>query len=363
VEDYREGADRPSRLQKRMIELEAHLGQLQDSDRQFRVLIDTVRDYALIPFDTNNCITGWNAGAERILSYQRDEILGKPASVLFTPEDIANGNMQLELDTARRTGRAEDERWHVRKDGSRFWSKGVLTRIDDESGNVVGYGKVLRDLTERNAHTRSSLLTLHENEGRRIARELHDDLVQRLAVLQINLARIGRDLPPAAAHVGSELLRLEKQTGMLSNDVRRLSHQLHPSVLDDLGLCAALETAVEEFRCEQNQEFIFLCEGVPENIPPNIATTIYRIAEEALRNIAKHASGPGSLSVIRDGRALRLTISDAGPGFDVPAVFKSGLGIPSMKERAQLVDGLFSVTSSAGGSTTVDVRIPLWGDC
>jgi signal transduction histidine kinase len=203
------------------------------------------------------------------------------------------------------------------------------------------------------------LLIVQENERRHIARELHDDLVQRLAVLQISLARIRRDLAPTAAEVGSELLRLEEQTGMLSNDVRRLSHQLHPTILDDLGLCAALESVVEEFQIGQNQEFTFRCEGVPEKISADMATTIYRIAQEALRNIAKHAFGPGALSLIREGQALRLTISDAGPGFDLPASYRGCLGILSMKERAQLVGGQFSMTSNASGSTTVDVLIPL----
>jgi len=345
-----------------VIELEAHLERLQDSDRQLRLFIDSVRDYALIALDTNNCVTGWNAGAERILGYQEHEILGKPGSVIFTPEDIEGGNMQLEFDTARQTGRAEDERWHVRKDGSRFWGSGVLARIDDEEGNLVGYGKVMRDLTERNARQQRNLLTVQENERRRIARELHDDLVQRLAVLEIGLARIRRGLPPEAADIGLELLRLEQQTGMLSNDVRRLSHQLHPSVVDDLGLCTALESIVEEFQRDQGQEFTFLCEGVPEKIPTNIATAIYRIAQEALRNIAKHASGPGGLRVIGEGRMLHLTVSDAGPGFDVPAAYRGGLGILSMKERTQLLGGQFSVTSNAGGSTTVDVLVPLQED-
>jgi signal transduction histidine kinase len=178
-------------------------------------------------------------------------------------------------------------------------------------------------------------------------------------VLEIGLARIRRDLPPNAADVGLDLLRLEQQTGILSNDVRRLSHQLHPSVLDDLGLCAALESAVEEFQDDQGQGFTYVCEGVPEKIPANIATTIYRIAQEALRNIVKHASGPGLLSVIGDGSSLRLTVSDAGPGFDVLSSFRGGLGILSMKERALLVGGQFSITSNPGGSTTIEVTLPI----
>jgi PAS domain S-box-containing protein len=359
LQDYREGGGEVPGLQRRITELEARLECLQDSDRRLRLFVDSVRDYAFIALDTNNCVTGWNAGAERILGYQESEILGQSGSLIFTPEDIENGNMQLEFDTARQTGRAEDERWHVRKDKSRFWGSGVLARIDDEAGNFIGFGKVMRDLTERNAREQRSLLTVQENERRRIARELHDDLVQRLAVLEIGLARIRRDLPPNAADVGLDLLRLEQQTGILSNDVRRLSHQLHPSVLDDLGLCAALESAVEEFQDDQGQGFTYVCEGVPEKIPANIATTIYRIAQEALRNIVKHASGPGLLSVIGDGSSLRLTVSDAGPGFDVLSSFRGGLGILSMKERALLVGGQFSITSNPGGSTTIEVTLPI----
>lgn len=486
--DEREGAIKPSKKpQERMAGSDAVTERFEDSDRLLRLFVDSVRDYAFIVLNPSNRVIGWNTGAERILGYRESEILGKSGSVIFTPEDIEKGGMHLELEKARQTGRSEDERWHVRKGGARFWGSGVLTRIDDETGNLVAYGKVMRDLTERKAaqdrlrqseellrllvenvtdyalfqldldgrisswnpgaertfgylsgevvgipidflfteedrdrglakktleqfqieggvdeerwlvrkdgstlyarwsarpafdsagqlcgfvivlhdeterkaREQNSLLTVQENERRRVARELHDDLVQRLAVLEIGLSQIRRSLPADAAGVDTELLRLEQQTGMLSNDVRRLSHQLHPSVLDDLGLCAALESLIEEFQITQGGEIDFRCDELLENISVNTSTAIYRITQEALRNLAKHADGRGGVELIRKGNVLHLTISDKGPGFNVrSAVRQDGLGILSMKERAQLVGGQFSLTSKPGNGTTIEVLVP-----
>ncbi len=122
---------------------------LRDSEERFRLLIDNVRDYALFQMDLDGRITTWNAGAERLLGYRDSEIIGQPAARVFTPEDVARGEAAREVETARTAGRADDERWHVRKDGSRFFASGVLTSIRDEAGRLRGYVKVMRDMTDR----------------------------------------------------------------------------------------------------------------------------------------------------------------------------------------------------------------------
>jgi PAS domain S-box-containing protein len=122
---------------------------LRESEERFRLLVDSVRDYALFQMDPGGRITSWNSGAERLLGYSEPEIMGQSAVRLFTPEDAAQGEAARELETARTTGKAADERWHIRKDGSRFFASGVVTTVRDETGRLRGFAKVMRDITEQ----------------------------------------------------------------------------------------------------------------------------------------------------------------------------------------------------------------------
>ncbi len=119
------------------------------SPEVFRLLVDTVADYAIFLLDPNGFITSWNAGAERLKQYKPGEIIGKHFSIFYTAHDLAIDKPAHELRVAGETGRFEDEGWRLRKDGSRFWANVVITRIRDEHGNFIGFGKITRDLTER----------------------------------------------------------------------------------------------------------------------------------------------------------------------------------------------------------------------
>jgi len=123
------------------------------TDDIYRKAIEDIRDYAIFITDPSGLITNWNVGAQHILGYSEEEIIGKDASKFFTPEDRAKGVPQKELATAAAAGRAEDERWHVRRDGSRFWASGVVTPVRDDTGKLIGFSKVMRDMTERNRLT------------------------------------------------------------------------------------------------------------------------------------------------------------------------------------------------------------------
>src|SRR5713101_7681487 len=131
-------------LQARM---EVLLRALRQSEERLGLLIEGVQDYALFLIDPSGHVSGWNSGAERLLGYEAEEIVGKPISQFFTPEDRQTGKPERELETARTTGRSSDENWLVRKDGSRFWASGLITALQD--GSLQGYVKVLRDLSER----------------------------------------------------------------------------------------------------------------------------------------------------------------------------------------------------------------------
>jgi PAS domain S-box-containing protein len=116
---------------------------------QYRLLMENVKDFAIFLLDTNGNIATWNTGAERILGYQEAEIIGQPYSIIFLPQDIIKRQPEYELEVARDKGRSEDERWHVRKDGTQFWASGVVTPLWDEEGKLRGYAKVMRDITDR----------------------------------------------------------------------------------------------------------------------------------------------------------------------------------------------------------------------
>lgn len=122
---------------------------LRESEERFRLFVDSVRDYALFQMDLDGRITSWNSGAERLLGFSESEIIGQSATRLFIPEDVARGEAARELETARIVGRAEDERWHLCKDGSRFFASGVLTTVHDEAGRLRGFAKIMRDITVR----------------------------------------------------------------------------------------------------------------------------------------------------------------------------------------------------------------------
>lgn len=124
---------------------------LRESEERFRPFVDNVRDYALFQMDLAGRITSWNSGAERLLGFSESEIIGQSATRVFTPDDVARGEAAQELETARLAGRAEDERWHLRKDGSRFFASGVLTTVHDEGGRLRGFAKIMRDITARKA--------------------------------------------------------------------------------------------------------------------------------------------------------------------------------------------------------------------
>jgi len=115
----------------------------------FRLLVESVKDYAILILDTDGHVTTWNAGAERIKGYTAEEIIGKHFSTFYPPEDVAAGKCERGLEVAAREGRFEDEDWRLRKDGSRFWANAVITPLRDHAGRLIGFAKVTRDLTER----------------------------------------------------------------------------------------------------------------------------------------------------------------------------------------------------------------------
>ena len=138
-------------MAERARELSASLTKLEETEHRFRLLLEAVTDYAIFMLDPAGNIVNWNAGAERIKGYRREEIIGQHFSLFYTEEDRQKGLPQAALSTAARTGKYESEGWRVRKDGSTFWANAILNAIHDPEGKLLGFAKVTRDLTERHA--------------------------------------------------------------------------------------------------------------------------------------------------------------------------------------------------------------------
>jgi PAS domain S-box-containing protein len=204
------------------------------------------------------------------------------------------------------------------------------------------------------------LLTAGEEERRRVARELHDDFTQRLAVLAIDAGKLEQGLAVKCPEAVPAIERLKEQVVQLSGDVHRLARQLHPSILDDLGLVKAIESECTRFS-KQEDIVVKLASNILEPIVKEVAIALYRIVQEALRNTAKHAHAKEArVTLTSTPDALRLTVADNGKGFDPkPVKGKAGMGLASMRERVRLLRGKFSVESLPGEGTLITVEIPL----
>ena len=214
---------------------------------------------------------------------------------------------------------------------------------------------VLRGENELRAVT-AALLTAQDDERRSIARELHDDVLQRLAVLELGLAKLRASQQENVRDIDALSLEL----AAVSRDLRNLSHGLHPSILEDLGLESALRTLCEEFEHSYNIAIRCVCSQLEHPVPSTIATTIYRIAQEALRNVVKHAGDACvTLTVCEKDEHWVLTIQDDGYGFNpIAERSRPTLGLISIQERAKVLGGQVDIISASGEGTTIEVKLP-----
>ena len=228
------------------------------------------------------------------------------------------------------------------------------TALHDSEAALLHTREELRALT-------AGLLNTQEEERRRVSRELHDDLSQKVAKLQFDVESLEQQLPPDLMDGKRPLLAIRDEIGTLANDLRRIAYQLHPAALDHLGLAVAIRTYSQEFSKREGLPVQFTARKVPARIPPEVASSLYRIVQEALRNVAKHA-GKTSVKITLAGgsKQLSLSIRDHGMGFDKHSVqHKGGLGLIGMQERVRLVRGEFSLEAQPGRGAAIMIRVPL----
>jgi two-component system CheB/CheR fusion protein len=202
----------------------------------------------------------------------------------------------------------------------------------------------------------ASLFTSQEDERRRIARELHDEVSQALANIENELEQLGTTGPELSAKLND----LRQRISDLSEEVRRITKGLHPSVLEDVGLAEALRQLVKDFGEREGMLVTFAERAVPADIPAEPGAALYRIAQEALRNVAKHAGKTHvKVTLVGVDGAVQLSVRDLGEGFDAGEVRGKGLGLVSMEERARWVGGTLRIESTPGEGTSVDAEVPL----
>ncbi len=219
---------------------------------------------------------------------------------------------------------------------------------------------ILRSQQEARALT-GRLIGAQEAAGKHLARELHDDFSQRLAVLGMEMATSAqREVSEEGA---ARVLRLAGQIGELAKDIHRISHQLHPAILDELGLAAAIRNECIIFSQQQGVAAGVDFRNIAEPIPDDVSLCLYRVAQECLRNISRHA-GATEVHVALHGTAngISMEIADSGDGFDLATgKGKGGLGLVSMEERVRMLNGSFTIRSEPRQGTVVSVSIPLRG--
>lgn len=362
----------------------AESGRDQNSDETFRLLVDSVRDYAIFLLDPNGKVVTWNQGAQRIKGYAADEIIGKHFSRFYPREAIESKWPDRELEIAGKEGRYTDEGLRVRKDGSTFWANVVITALRDDAGNLQGFSKVTRDLTERreleershelNRELRTritqliesqrqvelrtlelqklsgELLHVQDEERRRISRTLHDELGQELAALKIQLdIQDEKKLVPAIEMVERALSK-----------VRNLSYLLHPPLLDESGLVPALHWYFDGLRKRSELRITFDSKPVIfSRLPRDLETAIFRIIQEALTNAYRH-SGSEDVRIDMTQTSDRVTVRvrDFGKGIG-PLATAAGVGLSGMKERVKQLNGELRISRAEPG-TIIEATLPLY---
>jgi PAS domain S-box-containing protein len=291
----------------------------------------------------------------------------------FFPEDepfITNEFLPCVLRDGH--GRVEIRFRHF-KTGEAIWMIYNVFSIFDAHGAIVGWATVSVDVTERKRAEQAlqesqqelralagRLINAEEAERKRISRELHDDLSQQLAMLAFDTGSLILSPPASVEEMKEPLRNLQARVVQLSQDVRRISHGLHPSILEDLGLAAALSELCEDFTAKAGMEVMFEQEALHKDLPVEIASCLYHVAQEALRNVLKHAhASQVRVRAAQSADGIHLHIYDNGVGFDPEAGrSRPGLGIVSMQERVRLVKGEISIHSQPGTGTEVRLFVP-----
>lgn len=361
------GAGELNRLARAFDEMAAALQQRQaDAERAAEVMrklwsaVEQTADSVIIT-NREGIIEYVNPAFERETGYKLDEVIGRTPGILKSGQHGKPFYAQMwEAILAGEVFRAVFI--NRKKDGTIYYEDKNIAPLRDHEGNITHFVSVGRDITERQ-RVETALRHLNETleqESRRIAHALHDEAGQLLAAVDIALDEFARELPPPAQPHLEEVKALLDQ---IEAQLRHVSHELRPTVLDDLGLVPALEFLAEGVSTRTGLSITV--EGpTTGRLPLAVETALYRTVQEALTNVTKHAQAKSvSVQVKRENRRLRCTIRDDGIGFDVSAVQarkgERGLGLIGIRERLDALGGRLQITSAPGRGTELAITVPL----
>jgi PAS domain S-box-containing protein len=350
---------------------------LRRSEVRSHLFIDAVQDYAIFMLDPEGCVSTWNTGAERIKGYKASEIVGQHFSRFYPEEDVRAGKPTWELEVATREGRFEDEGWRVRKNGSRFWADVVITAVRDNSGTLIGFSKVTRDVTERMLAQKSleesrlklqeserslrdlslHLLRTQDEERRRIGREIHDSLGQYLSVLKMKLDSM------AFSEENTECANLVDEC---VKEVRTISYLLYPPMLEEMGLNSAIPWYLEGFSKRSGIKTSFQAPKDFSRLSRDAELVLFRVLQESLTNVQRHSgSATADILITQTDDAVILQVKDRGHGLPATVLEHGtqdwmgslGVGLRGMSERLRQLGGTLDICSNETG-TQVRATLP-----
>ena len=363
------------------------------NDQVFRLLVESVKDYAIFLLDPQGRVATWNQGAERIKGYRANEIIGEHFSRFYPKEARESKWPDRELEIAGKEGRFADEGYRVRKDGTTFWAYVVITALRGENGELRGFSKVTRDLTEKRAmeeRTRTlnkelrgrvtellesqrqvelktlelqrlsgELLRVQDEERRRIARSLHDDLGQELVVLKLALDACSKSKEDADKMITEAMATADSAL----QKVRNLSYLLHPPLLDESGLLPALHWYFEGLQSRGQVRIAFEYRPILfPRLPRDIEIAVFRVIQEALTNVYRHSgSQDARIELIQEGGHVIVRVRDFGKGIPENSIGLTaipGVGISGMRERVKQLNGDLRISRAEPG-TTVEATVPI----
>jgi PAS domain S-box-containing protein len=338
---------------------------VRESEERFRLIANTAPVMIWIT-DVDGLVTYVNQTWLDFTGLPLAAALGDGWKAVPHPDDVERVRDAYVKASSQREPFQVEQRLH-RHDGEYRWIVSTGVPRFDVDRSFIGYIGTGVDVTERKlaedalSTFSQALIKAEEDERARVARELHDDVSQQLALLSLQLQRVKLRPPASAADLDQEIGAAIQQTTDLAAAIRALSHRLHSSKLESVGLAAAATGLCDELSDRHGVDIDFHSEHNSKALPPEISLCLFRVLQEALQNAIKH-SGSRRFRVVLKGQGdqVELTVEDSGVGFDPQgAVRGRGLGLTSMKERVGLVGGQLSIHSEVGRGTTIQARVPL----
>jgi len=309
-------------------------------------------DDAIVSEDLDGMVLSWNQAASRMFGFVEPQAIGRPIAQLLPPELLSDE------DTVRQRLRSGErmvhlERTRISASGEKVHLSSTISPLRDDAGHLIGTVRSVRDISEKKraeealARARRKLVRVQEQERARIARELHDDIGQRLALLTVGLTGVSRELQLQASEIAA--------------DLQSLSHELHPSKIEVVGAVTGMRVFCNEFAQQHQFDIDFEAGDVTRQLSSNISLSLFRILQEALHNTSKHSGLRQCRVRLWEAHGwVHLVVSDEGKGFDVAAVKENrGIGLITMQERVSLVDGELRIESQPGNGTTIHARVPI----